>query len=360
VRRTAKLDVALAIASIVMTDHSRNPEGSPRCATVVLGLAAVVMAVAIDGATAHPPDAPLPQPSTLSTSPPVQNAPSAAAASGDLRSGDASAPPGPAAESYPRTASDLGAAHEAALDPAAPALDPRLPAPVRDPPPPALDPPPKAGRFVIDLYDEGDFVSQARADWCVPASILAMMNMTDGHVRPTPSQRKLDRLARSLSTPRLRGAGSEPEGWAGSLDRLGVGPYEVRAERTRSAAIASAARALRLTGRPVGLLIWRGAHAWVMSGFRATADPAHTDDFKVTHIYVLDPWYPRVSSIWGPARQPDAIVPVRRLAEDYLAWRRPAVRYPEKDGRFILVVPVADTPAVGPDRSFEPEDRARR
>ena len=218
---------------------------------------------------------------------------------------------------------------------------------------PVLDPPPRSGRFAIDLYNDEDFVSQARADWCVPASIIAMMRMIglEGD-RATPTQRELDRMARKLSTPRLRGAGSEPEGWAGTLDQLGYGPYEVRAERTRPAAIEAAARALRLTGRPVGLLMWRGAHAWVMSGFRATADPAYTDEFEVTDVYVVDPWYPRVSSIWGPAQPPGARVPARRLAEDFLPWRRPAVRYPEKDGRFVLVVPVAEagTSAVGADR----------
>jgi hypothetical protein len=193
----------------------------------------------------------------------------------------------------------------------------------------------------MDLFDEGDFVSQASADWCVPASILTMINMIDVAGDPTtPTQEELDRLARRLSTPRLRGAGSEPEGWAESLNRLGYGPYEVRAERTRAAAIAAAARAIRLTGRPVGLLMWRGAHAWVMSGFRATADPAYTEDFTVTHIYVQDSWYPRVSSIWGPSRPPDATVRVGLVAEEYLAWRRPTVRYPEKDGRFVLVSPV--------------------
>jgi hypothetical protein len=208
---------------------------------------------------------------------------------------------------------------------------------------PALDPPPQPGPFAIDLFDRDDFVSQARVDWCVPASILTMMHMIDpARDRKTPTQDELDRLARSLSSPRLRGAGSEPEGWAKSLNRLGYGPYEVRAERTRAAAIAAAARAIRLTGRPVGLLIWRGAHAWVMSGFRATGDPAYTNDFAVTDIYVQDPWYPWVSSIWGPSRPPDATVRVGLVAEEYLAWRRPTVRYPEMDGQFVLVVPVVD------------------
>ena len=307
-----------------MTDPRRTLERPPRHAPVAVGLAMVVMALAIGGATGHRSDAPLGHPPAPSASPSVRSAQSALAARGGLRSGHASAPPGPTGTP------DLRGAREA---------------PAREAP--ALDPPPQPGPFAIDLFDEGDFVSQPRVDWCVPASILTMMHMIDlAGDRKTPTQDELDRLARSLSSPRLRGAGSEPEGWAKSLNRLGYGPYEVRAERTRAAAIAAAARAIRQAGRPVGLLIWRGAHAWVMSGFRATADPAYTDDFTVTHIYVQDPWYPRVSSIWGPSRPPDATVRVGLVAEEYLAWRRPTVRYPEKDGQFVLVVPVVDTPAA--------------
>jgi hypothetical protein len=214
--------------------------------------------------------------------------------------------------------------------------------------------------FAVDLFDRGDFVAQARSDWCVPASILSMINMIgSAGVRKPPSQRVLDRMARRFSSPRLRGAGSEPEGWARTLNRLGYGPYVVHAEPTRAAAISAAARAIRLTGRPVGLLVWRGAHAWVVSGFRATADPAASDDFTVTHLMVLDPWYPRRSSVWGPSLRPDAVVRVQAMAADYLAWHRPTVRYREKDGRFILVVPVGDA-SVFQDRPREPDDRAGR
>jgi hypothetical protein len=192
----------------------------------------------------------------------------------------------------------------------------------------------------MNLYRKGDFVSQASADWCVPASIRTMMNMIElDRDGAKTSQARLDRLARNLSSPRLQGAGSEPEGWAGALNRLGYGPYEVRADRTRAAALRAAARAIRLTGRPVGLLMWRGAHAWVVSGFCSTADPALTDEFTVTHLYVEDPWYPRVSSMWGRSRPPGARVSAKQLAAAYLPWDR-AARYVEKDGRFVLVVPV--------------------
>jgi hypothetical protein len=208
-------------------------------------------------------------------------------------------------------------------------------------PAPVPTPTPTPRPFAMNLYDAGDFVAQRRSDWCVPASIQTMINMIDApRGRAAPTQARLDRMARRLSTWRLVGAGSEPEGWARTLDRLGYGPYAVRAERTRTAAFATIARAIRSTGRPVGLLVWRGAHAWVVSGFRATADPARTDRFRVTHLYVHDPLYPRGSSLWGRSRRPNTRLTVDRVADDYLRWRRPTVRYPAKDGRFVLVVPV--------------------
>lgn len=326
-----------------MTDSSRTIEPRPRRIAVGLALTTVVMALAIGAAALDRPGAPLRQSPASSAGPPVRSAQQAVGLSGGPRSEHASSTPGPTGT--PDAAGTSGPT-------AAPGLAGRDK--------PALDPFPQPGPFAIDLFDGDDFVSQARIDWCVPASILTMMHMIDlTGGRKTPTQDELDRLARSLSSPRLRGAGSEPEGWAKSLNRLGYGPYEVRAERTRAAAIAAAARAIRLTGRPVGLLIWRGAHAWVMSGFRATGDPAYTDDFAVTAIYVQDPLYPRVSSIWGPSRPPDATVLMALVAKEYLAWRRPTVRYPEKDGKFVLVVPVVNTPALPADHRHEPDDRAR-
>jgi hypothetical protein len=204
-----------------------------------------------------------------------------------------------------------------------------------------LDPSARRRPFAIDLYRRGDFVSQARVDWCVPAAIQTMAHLIDRHANGSlPGQRVLDRRSRALSSSRLIGLGSEPQGWARVLNGLGDGRYLVVAKRSFGDAIAAAARALRLTGRPVGLLVWRGAHAWVMSGFEATADPARSSDFRVTRVRLIDPWYPRRLSAWGWTRPPDARIGVAALARSFVPWHRPTVRYAELDGRYVLVLPV--------------------
>ena len=106
------------------------------------------------------------------------------------------------------------------------------------------------------------------------------------------------------------------------------------------AAMQLAAKQIRLTSRPVGLLVWRGAHAWVVSGFTATADPRASATFVVTGLYVEDVWYPRISTIWGSSNPPDTLVAATDLSIDYLPWKRPRGSYPEKNGLYVLVVPV--------------------
>jgi len=205
-----------------------------------------------------------------------------------------------------------------------------------------LRPRPRRGPFQMDIYRDGATASEATPAWCVPAAMLTMINIVEKRTPITSAdeQRRLYDLARRHSTDKLTGLGAEPEGWAEGLNREGVGPYIVQVEVNRRFAIKEAARALRLTGRPVGILAWRGAHSMVLTGFKATADPAWTDDYEVTDVVIADVWWPRISSIWGESLPPGSLESVDRLAEDFLPWRRPDVKYPAKDGRFILVLPV--------------------
>lgn len=226
-----------------------------------------------------------------------------------------------------------------------------------------LRPRPQPGPFSMDLYQQGDFVSQQTEYWCVVASVQTMMNIMEPG-RPDRSgatQRSLQFQARRMdpddddfwrsrmSGERWRKAhhGLGLQDWVGLLNANGYGPYDVDRAQTRKHAIRKAARAIRLTGKPAGLVVWRGAHAWVMSGFEATADPAHTNEYKVKRVRIQDPWYPAISTIWGASRPPNASVPVRALDQDFLRYDRPGRRHPKRDGKYMLILPVQPEATTG-------------
>ena len=132
-----------------------------------------------------------------------------------------------------------------------------------------------------------------------------------------------------------------PVGEARALTTLGFGRYEVRVYRSRSAALAAAVTAIRRTERPAILLVWWGAHSWVLHGFRASADPLLHPGATVTGYYISDPWYPRVSTIWGRSNPPDTLDSPALLAHSFIAWTRPDGRYPGWDGNWLVVEPIA-------------------
>jgi putative peptidoglycan lipid II flippase len=200
-------------------------------------------------------------------------------------------------------------------------------------------PTPTPGPFAMDLYEDGDYVGEFKDVWCLPAAMQVSMNIMDvGADRTRATQKRLFDLTRSID-PAPDGA-AEPEAWAKGLTELGYGDYEVSVQPSIRAAIHVAAKRLRLTNRPVGLMVWRGAHSWVMSGFKASADPALTDSYTVTSVRIEDVWYPRFSTIWGYSRKPDASVPVNQLSQDFLPWKRPLGSYPGKNGRYVIILPV--------------------
>jgi hypothetical protein len=200
----------------------------------------------------------------------------------------------------------------------------------------------RRGPFTLDLYRAGDHVPQYTDSWCVGASMQMMINIIE-RGRPDRSrttQERLYRFARKTSPWVESRPGASVYGWSEGLERLGYGPYEELSGDTRQAALRIAARQMRLTRKPVGLLVWAGDHAWVMSGFKATADPAATDDFTVTHVWVEDPWAGRSSRIWGPGLGAHTLLSVDELARDYLRYDsvyRP--QYGER-GEFVVVAPL--------------------
>ena len=87
------------------------------------------------------------------------------------------------------------------------------------------------------------------------------------------------------------------------------------------------------------LLAWRGAHTWVMTGYRADADPAIFKNAEMKGAYILDPWYPRISSIWGRSDPPGTFQDAAEMKRNFLEWKRPEGSYPDRDGLYITVAP---------------------
>ena len=86
------------------------------------------------------------------------------------------------------------------------------------------------------------------------------------------SQQHLWEMAQARSDSPFGGA--NPRGWTAALNDLGIGPYVLVSIPDYDEALRVAATAIRETRRPVGLVMWRGRHAWVMSGFESIGDPA--------------------------------------------------------------------------------------
>jgi hypothetical protein len=106
-------------------------------------------------------------------------------------------------------------------------------------------------------------------------------------------------------------------------------------------ALRTAARAIAETGRPVGLVMWSGRHAWVMSGFESLGDPMQFPKFSVTGIRVLDPLYPHGSGRWGPSPAPNSLLTPKQLATQFVI-REPRRWSSDLPTGFMLVLPRAE------------------
>jgi hypothetical protein len=225
----------------------------------------------------------------------------------------------------------------------------------------AVAPAPAAAdsRYTLDLAGKGDFVAQTNFVQCVGASMQMMLNI----IRPTDdrtarTQLRLQNLARELSGPKRDGferKGASVRGWSAGLNQLQAGPYRLVGTKTLDEALRLAAKAIRQTHRPVGLLVWRGRHAWVMSGFEATADPLATSHFEVTAAIVLDPLYPHGSSVWGPSPKPREALSPAKLGRQFVPRRQGswpggigvgAATMSALSGKYVLVLPFEIIPTV--------------
>ncbi len=218
-------------------------------------------------------------------------------------------------------------------------FDPAAPSPT---PAPTPTPMPQRVRVDVSLYARPDdhFITQVDPEWCAVAG-TQMVLAAHGKAPLTESfQHKLaSRIDEWESRRDSINGGWGPAAIVKALEAHGVEGYEVRTYETRADALRDAARAISEFNAPVILLSWRGAHTWIMTGYRADGDPLVFDDVKVSGAYILDPWYPRVSSIWGPSDPAGTYQNSAEMRRNYLPWKRPEGKYPTRDGLYIAIVP---------------------
>jgi hypothetical protein len=185
-----------------------------------------------------------------------------------------------------------------------------------------------------------EFSSEIKDVWCSPAGVttaLAIMGL--GAASDARQQEIASRIHEWEAYQDSKNGDWGPSAMAQALAAYGAPGYKVYAFSSMPTALRYAAKAIASTNSPALLLAWKGAHTWVMTGFKADADPRVFDDAKIRGAYIDDVWYPRISSIWGASNKPGTFDNMSVMEQNFLPWKRPEGHYPGRDGKFIVVLP---------------------
>jgi hypothetical protein len=229
-----------------------------------------------------------------------------------------------------------------------PSVTPRSPDPTPEVLPSTFKPLPRVPVSIsLGPDPEAWFAHQQTKIWCAPSAVqmaLAALGLADTSAAFQSALQA--KIGSWTSRADSRNGGWGPEAMTRALADNGAAGYEVRTHATREAALLDASRAIMETSSPVILLAWRGAHAWVMTGFRATADPRRFPDAEIEGAFILDPWFPWVSTIWGPSDPAGTFQDAAEMRRNFLPWKRPEGRYPGRDGMYVTVVPSVSAAGV--------------
>ena len=161
--------------------------------------------------------------------------------------------------------------------------------------------------------------------WCAPAGVQMTLAYLGLATRRSASS--------ASCTVRVKEWESYDDSHNGAVGPVGDGARArgVRRARLRGprrttrawTPLRDAAVAIETTKSPVILLAWRGAHTWVMTGFRADADPSVFPNAKISGAYILDPWYPWDSSIWGQSDPPGTFQDADEMVRNFLPGSGP-------------------------------------
>ena len=160
----------------------------------------------------------------------------------------------------------------------------------------------------IDLYRSGVFTTQKTWLWCTAADVQIIRNIADratDHSKVVASSATSTTCAPTTGTRSRSRTGSIRPGWAAGLRRYVDSRYQLTRSGSFDSALRSAVTNLRRTNLPVAITVSHGNHAWVLTGFTATADPAVTTRFTVTSVRVVGPLWGLQSRSYGYDMRPD-------------------------------------------------------
>ena len=197
----------------------------------------------------------------------------------------------------------------------------------------------------IDLYRTGVFSTQQTWLWCTAADVQIMRNISDrqrDHSRA--SQDRYFGYMRVHNRYRIPVKdGVDPAGWTAGLRHFVDSRYRLVASTTFDSALRSAVTNLRKTNLPVGITVAHGNHAWVLTGFTATADPARTTRFTVTSVRVTGPLWGLQSRSYGYDMAPNTRLTPRQLAGFFTPWHYAGIGM-SWEGRWVSIQAVSVTP----------------
>jgi hypothetical protein len=199
---------------------------------------------------------------------------------------------------------------------------------------------PRGRAETLDVYRRGVFSEQATWTWCTAASVQIIRNILFARTdHGAAQQRRFFAFMRSSNRYQRPGhRGVDPQGFLAGLQTFADPRYTLVASSTFDAAVRSAVTRLRLTGEPVALLVAGGRHAWVLTGFTATADPGRTTSFRVVSVRVVGPLYGR-QSVNGYDSPPDTRLSYAALRRFLLPYRFRFAATPWT-GRYVTIQPV--------------------